>query len=188
MKNMYKVLMSILLILTLVSTAISVKDRDTRRFEEPATNDNVPAKINQEKVIPYTDIWTVSSTNHFWPTLGVWKDVTGMKQTINLKYPSTVIVQFSSEVGTKVIDEFDSSASRILVRATVDGKVMPPGDIIFSENSPMESNAFNFKWDYMPAGTHVIKIQTNKYTVTGDGAAGDLWRKSMTIIANEYGH
>lgn len=196
MKKIYKMLMSVLLILALVSTAISVgaKEKDTKKSEEPVAADEASTTVEVvgqatiEQATTYTDIWTASSTYHFWPTLNAWRDVTGMTQTINLRYPSTVIVQFSSEAGTRAADDFGSSASKILVRATIDGSVMQPGAVILSENSDYESNSFTFRRDYLSAGTHTIKIQANKYIISGDGAAGDLWKKTVTVIANGYGH
>lgn len=207
MKPIYKTITSILviLILTTASVAINVAKTDDKRDANEFKELPVPSDAAKDAsyATTYTDMWTYLDWNTTWTNRdsnNKWVDLDGMTQKINLKYPSTLVVLFSSRV-----------AGYVYMRILLDGSELGPGPMMFSDDiSDISTNiairgrypytvAFNFRREWVSAGTHTIKVQAQGYCSFdsmcdipvddgGGGIFGVYFAKSMIVIANGYGH
>lgn len=186
MKSIHKTIISILIILMLATAGIYAKETNGTKIsvsERQAVEEVIPndAIASDTYSTTYTDIWFQSATN----SLEVfdyhqYSDTQIFSQSIYLKYPSTVMVQFSSEV--------NSPQSITKISAWIDNNRIPPGQIIFDTlssdqyNSPFtHSSSFTFARAYVPAGWHTIKV-------SGTSTYAELGYRTMVITANGYGH
>lgn len=207
MKRMYRLLMSIFLISILVATATTnTKDiKDTKNDDKliPDVSDKnnvveetIPIDIAVPTIdqLTYTDVWTNYSTkNIYLDTLDMPTEV--FSNSITLRFPSTITVAFSSQVDadpfTGAVDILYSSYIRIYI--TVDGVKILPGDIMFrgignlgSSNDSWVPNSYTFFKNYLPVGTHKIKVYA--HWDADHRFFSKLGSRTLIITANGYGH
>lgn len=187
----YKILLSILTILIVISGiaigTVYAKDIEDEVPKVPKefldkeiATDEIPVRIQAVEQKTYTDIWVKSNTTEIPLTIG--ENYT-MTQTINLTFPSTVTVQFNSEMLAH-----DSIAS---AKVYIDGRIISPGEVYMaSDNHQWQTYSYTFFKSYLATGRHNVKIVVEPNYSRGEDLIPYviLWYKTMIVTANGYGH
>ncbi len=183
------IMLAVMLILLFVSVNIQgaqmIKPL-TKPF--PEVKDSIPQDIQQIRTIEqyqltYNDIWVWA--NDDWTNI-YGKDKLIMIYVINTKFPSTITVQFSSEVSTLKTKCGDTAVlcdGALGMWVTIDDEPIRPGFVWFNSLLDWQTNSMTWYKSYMPAGSHKVKI----YAYSMD-TRSTLWYKTAVITANGYGH
>lgn len=179
----------ILILLSIISVAIvnagNYKDIPDVEKTKDGYNREIPpieklpnqTTENIEQAITYTDIWVKSWTSQVTTSSSSWTDIIG--RSIYVKYSSDLAITFSSEVAT-------SSTNRVLVRVLIDGVPISPGTVYFASNQPYyQAHSFTFTKEYISPGWHGVIVQ---FASSNPEQTAYLWYRSLTVIANGYGH
>ena len=101
-----------------------------------------------------------------------WVDVPGLSVSAYVPKGGMVTASFSGEV-------FTTKDKRMMLRATIDGAPMSPGDVVMTNNPHPSSQAMTFGAHNVASGWHTVKIQW-KAEAGGTAKMGD---RSLVVSA-----
>lgn len=159
-----------------------VESNNSLKKDNPPANDIPLQEISMAvEQVTYTDMWLRSNTTFIETASMNWVDVPGMSISINVKYPSDLLIMFSAEAATM-------SFNGGIVRALVDSNVAQPGSTyLISRSVNYQSQSYNFQKINVPAGSHRIDIQW-KSDMPYSNAFVMIKNRSLSVLANGAGH
>ena len=182
-KKIFSVVIASILLLSVSAVAVSVIGADNS------------VTLDQEKINPlgevsqsgelgiwsviYTDMWSLSLGERVETSSTTYVDMPNTNMTITTYLPTDLVIIFSAECYT-------SQFPFLYIRCMVDEREAAPGTVYFTQSQAMQSHAFNFYVEDLPAGEHTIKIQWK--IDFQPPQFGCVWDRTLNVIANGAGH